>query len=265
MRYHNIKSGTAGRYADGTVLSGRTGPLKQPIDVEALLRWAYKEQRIDLVLAAPVPNSSPASFTSDGYAPGCYGAIRNLTMGATIDTSARVASPDTPRDAEIVHAAVCKLGPYATGLLILHARTAAPECYANVRPRLTAEPSDRLDRVRNVYPPKVVYLDPGRHVGMCPLRLDPDPVEVELNRGTYTAWHGYLRQLVTMLGGHALQAFHVTGPERPAKPWPDVPQTVPGREYVVPVQVKRAPIRKRKRNRKGSPTTTKALTAEQNA
>lgn len=211
------------------------------LDVEALLRWAYRDE---------LPRRIGWSGGGGAVAPG----FQFADLGCRVDDWSHepgfpVAMMGEPhRDAVAVEAAVnalCTFGiewPMARDWL-------APDCgrfladdeimlaamsfdlrtLVACRARIGERPDWRADpwRARRTIGPrnKPVVLGitrQGRYeVGACcPLIIEPDPREVVADRAVYSAWYEALVMLASDLANH-LDAHIVTPPAAPARPWVD--------------------------------------------
>jgi len=193
------------------------------VDVEALLSWAYADQRVHEAVAqeargarlgpAPVGNSTAA-------------VARVLAQGCVVDQSwapdplGEHAVPVAP-DALAVHGLVMELNAAdpegrLAGLVIWCAlRGCRPETFAGVMPRPVARRHGANDR------PVMVYADNNwRKPLYCPVDYVPTRADIESARLEYTRWWVALDWLRTYLPD-VLQDHEITGLSAPQEPWRD--------------------------------------------
>lgn len=189
------------------------------IDVERLLVWAYRDQRVD------ANDIGGAMLGSMGYPSQGSGA----GIGMTVDSSGYVNNA-VDDDAFTVHLAVLASG--SVKLLIHHGLTATrPDWIADDRPRLypllglsgrplvcdaaadieVAKPRDGKGE-RGLKRWSAQY---------CPLVARPTPESVRVARANYRDWYAGLVEVAGRLGKLGCKRHAVTGPLAPATPWLD--------------------------------------------
>lgn len=195
--------------------------MAKAMDVEDLVIWAFRDQKIEAVaarLAGPRGSGSVASSLAE-----------ILALGCRVDTSSAGAmhmAVQCHEDAAVIYDAVMALPPDAWVLVIKHARNATrPDWYEDGPGRWV----DQVDRDGN---PKKQYLDPHAKRGFIgytrPVLEGNDPAEVEEARRAYVVWRYALVDLVPLLNSEMVD-HEATGPGVDARPWEsaDRPLTAP--------------------------------------
>jgi hypothetical protein len=248
-------------------------PAKVQIDIEALLDWAYRLQRVDKQIAAfspRGPNISPSASVA-----------QLLTLGTRIDNSgfaARALSIRLPDDASIVHDAVLSLGDMwlewsdldqveiwdkermerehqiiekvsgAWWRYPIH--WANPQGKAPVRVEQACTAALIIIHARAGTRPECYDDWAGPVSGKAPRKPRGECVsidEVMHARAVYLVWREALAFLAAELDG-ALREFDVTGPDALAEPWQSARKNV--LECVIAETEKRRKPLKRKRNKR---------------
>lgn len=182
------------------------------IDVEDLVVWAFRDQKIEAVARRlgpptglqPSPESSLAQI---------------LALGCRVDTSSAGSmhlSVQCHEDAAVIYDAVMSLPAEAWMLVITHARNATrPDWYED-------GPGRYVDQVDAEGRPKKRYIDPTNRKGFIgyapPVLEGNDPLEVEEARRAYEVWRFALVDLVGMLNAEMVD-HEATGPAVAARPW----------------------------------------------
>lgn len=150
------------------------------MDVEALLQWAYGDQR-----------AHEWRGERDGgmaFEVSATGRVMNiLALGTVVQGGGGMAAaPDAPHaDALALHGLVCEMDRDLRGVVIACALSGQrPETYAGVEPRIVG-PVTRGAHGR----PVVVYEDAAcRRPSYCPVAYAPSEADVRAARRTYAAW-----------------------------------------------------------------------------
>lgn len=188
---------------------------QQEVDIEDLLRWAYQNQSVESVYWAACKE-----FQGPSPRPGSIG--RDLdSLQTKVDTqrSMGIAAIRCAPDALTILDAVQTLAesnPAAAKLITHHARTGGcpywwPEVDYSIAP----------DRHRNG---RVIIYGQMNEAGLyedgafCPLLIDPDPTEINMDRADYSIWHNALQILVEILKDQ-LEDFSACDPSRAVMPW----------------------------------------------
>lgn len=186
--------------------------MARAMDVEDLLIWAFRDQKIEHVANAMRPRGPGGSNASS------LGEL--LALGCRVDTSSAGASflggAQCHEDAAVMYDAVMALPPDAWSIVIRHARTGTRPDWHPEGPGYWVTP---LDSKGN---PKRLWRDPAKQkgdLGPAPQELiGTRPSTVEQDRRIYAVWHAALGDLVSLV--NAEMADHVaTPPEAPAEPW----------------------------------------------
>lgn len=188
--------------------------MPKAMDVEDLLIWAFRDQKIDLVEAKMRPRGPAGSSASS------LGEV--LALGCRVDVSsagANFLAVQCHEDAAIIHEAVMALPADATMLLIKHAKSATqPEWYPE-GPGYWVTPRDKNGN-RKRY-----WRDPARQKGdlgpMPDELIGVRPSTVEQDRRAYALWHAALEELVPMLNAEMVD-HEAIGPGALAAPWETV-------------------------------------------
>lgn len=214
---------SAGTMAEPSV---NKGSGRVPIDIEALLVWAYARQAVQVI---DERGDGPPWLGGLRSGDGCarlawYGALGARPDGGQYKG---LFSP-TPDDAEIIHGVVLTLDKPARALVINHAKARSVPAWDLTAARVAASvPSDRWDGLNGRPKPKVVYTDAKRRWGYCPITIQwlVSPIEVKRARAAYRAWHAALVHIrASLVASNRLGRFRPTGPSRPPQPWQPEPQ-----------------------------------------
>lgn len=180
-------------------------------DVEDLVVWAFRDQRVEQVASSLRPRQ-PGWSSSTSVA-------QVMALGTRVDSSAagaRFLGGRCHEDAAVIYDAVMSLPPEAWREVVKHARTATEPYWYEEGPGYFAVPLDRAGR------PKRLWRDPARQKGDLgeapPELVGTHPVVVEEARAIYRLWHVSLCELVPMLN-RELVAHRASLPLRPAEPW----------------------------------------------
>ncbi|WP_123689738.1 hypothetical protein [Allostella humosa] len=167
-------------------------------DVEAVLAWAYQEQRVTWVEAR-------AGGVGGGGDP--YSACR-------VDGGGRASCQLHP-DAEAIHDAVLRLPDWRMRLVIAHSKAGTrPQVYAGNRPR--CEPVI-VGQFRDGRPRIEIEYDKRRHPIWCAVRYRGFDEDYAGDRRDYREWRLGLMELLPALA--RLATWRVTGPAAPERPW----------------------------------------------
>lgn len=185
--------------------------MPKAMDVEDLLIWAFRDQKIDLIAAAMRPKGpSPSSMSS---------LAEILALGTKVDTTtagARHMAVHCHEDAAVVYDAVMALPPEAWMFVIKHAKSATQPDWHPEGPGEYVQPVDRSGE------PKKMWLDPVKKTGFIGYQprelVGTSPGVVEEARRAYAVWRAALVDLVGMLNAE-LTSHEAIGPEAPADPW----------------------------------------------
>jgi hypothetical protein len=188
--------------------------MAKAMDVEDLVIWAFRDQKIEAVAARLMPSGLSASPESN--------LAQILALGCRVQTSSAGAmhvAVQCHEDAAVIYDAVMALGeaaPEACMLIIRHARKATrPDWYEDGPGRWV----DQVDRNGN---PKKNYIDPHNKRGFIgyalPVLEGNNPADVELARREYDVWRYGLVDLVPLLNAEMVD-HEAIGPEAAARPW----------------------------------------------
>lgn len=196
----------------------------EPIDVEELLVWTYRDQRADVVIGRGV-GLHGLEAAADGIALqavsacGCAGVARIAELGVRVDRMGRDAGALHP-DAELVHQVVSALTGKVNGLphaqlLIRHAaRGGRPDELVCAVPRAMPYLHEARGTVR------VEWLDTKRRYGFCPISWQPSAAMIAAAREEYSAWWHALRLVAFCLMREArMVRWRALMPAAPARPW----------------------------------------------
>lgn len=197
---------------------------RQPIDVEQLLVWTYRDQRADVVIRRGAGLHTLEAL-ADGVevtttsACGCASVARIAELGVRVDSSGRDAGALHP-DAEVIHLAVMQLTEKLAGLplwrLVIHhaSMNERPDPMVGVvpRPRPYRHPVNGEVRIEGK--------DRNGRYGYCPISYQPSDASIRAAREEYAAWHACLVWLVeTLRIDPRLTRWHPMPPAAPAEPW----------------------------------------------
>ena len=186
--------------------------MPKAMDVEDLLIWAFRDQKIEMVAERMRPRGlSPSPESS---------LAQVLALGTRVDTSGAGANflggVQCHEDAAVIYDAVMTLPPDAWFVIKKHALSATRPDWYPEGPGYWVTPLDRNGK------PKRLWRDPAKQKGdMGPA---PDefigirPATVALGRTTYAMWHAALLDLLDMLNAEMVD-HEAIGPEAPAAPW----------------------------------------------
>ena len=193
---------------------------RREMDIEAMLIWAYRDQRVDLLFgrcvglfnverrAAGLPVQS---ISGDG----CAVIERDALLGCRIDGGGPSALCIHP-DAEAVHEEVRALkSRIERAAVIESAKTGErpdwmPGARAYMEPVLVAAGKRAGEPVR-------IY-DKDRNWIGCRVTVGLAEEVIDARRAFYEAWRGALVKLAGRLAGRLLK-HQVVGPRAPARPW----------------------------------------------
>ncbi len=194
------------------------------IDIETLLRWAFRDQKIHAVMEGD-GGLLPAEAALDGFTggtvsrDGCHAALRRSELGTRVDEFA----PGLGRahaDAEAVYVLLRELSPSdgrpsaTAGLIYQNALIGArPDWMAGARTKVVKV----LNRRQK---PKMIY-DRNRRAVACRISYENPRQMIEYCRRRYEIWHGGLRAMAAVFRDEPdrLRQYKVTGPDAPARPW----------------------------------------------
>lgn len=188
--------------------------MPKAMDVEDLLVWAFRDQKIETVASKMRPRGPGGSNASS------LGDL--LALGCRVDTSSAGANflggVQCHVDAAVIYDAVMALPPEAWFMIKKHALSGTrPEWYPE-GPGEWVVPVDRSGK------PKRLWADPAKQrgdLGLAPAELvGTRPSTVEQDRKAYAVWHAALVDLVGMLNSE-LEDYQATGPAVSARPWDD--------------------------------------------
>lgn len=186
--------------------------MPKAMDVEDLVIWAFRDQKIEAVaarLAGPVGlQPSPESNLAQILALGCR--VQTSSAGAMH------MAVQCHEDAAVIYDAVMALPAEACMLIIRHGRNATrPDWYEE-------GPGRWVDQVDTDGNPKKQYLDPHTKRGFIgyarPVLEGTDPAEVEKARREYDVWRYGLVDLVPLLNAEMVD-HEAIGPEAAKRPW----------------------------------------------
>lgn len=190
--------------------------IREPVDIERLLVWAYRDQRADVVLGAghglfdqEAALDSPGRHATsrDGVA----AMARIGALGVRVDAGRASAAP-LHIDAEVVHEAVTMLDRWTAPLVIRYARGAGrPDDVIIVPPRPGPLRNERGRIIR-----RYAEWDTARHYGWTPIGWTVEPSTAETVNHEYTNWWRALDALAVALSGDRRLTHH--RPLRPTAP-----------------------------------------------
>ncbi|SFV33213.1 hypothetical protein SAMN05216456_1922 [Devosia crocina] len=189
--------------------------MAQTIDVEELVVWAFRDQKIEAVARGMMP--SMPTWSSDSSM------AEVLALGTRVDTSSagsRFVAIHCKEDAAVVFDAVMRLPAEAKMLVVKHARSATRPEWHEEGPGEWVQPLDKKGR------PKKLWRDPATqrgYLGLAPKELvGTHPLIVEEARRAYCVWWLGLCDLVEMLNvPFVLSDFVVRRPNDATPPWFD--------------------------------------------
>ncbi|WP_323034118.1 hypothetical protein [Pararhodobacter sp.] len=191
----------------GNLERGRA--MKQRIDIEHLVAWAYRDQMIDRVAGLVEARNSPAKMRSATDV-----MVSIAALGTRVSSSPRhvvALGARAAADAEAVHGAVLALPAEAMALVICHGRGGSrPHWHGRDAERLVPD-TDEAGRVRTVRNLK-------RTPVMSLLRTVVDMELVHFSRAQYGLWWDALDGLAGALDGQ-LRDHAPAPPQAMREPW----------------------------------------------
>jgi len=191
------------------------------MDVEALLTWAYRDERVHEAVASEARRDrhhGPAPIGTNAATVVRVGLLGCLVDGAGAGADMAPAAP-VARDALAIDALVRELDaadPDArlAGTVIHHAlRGSRPETFDGITPRPVARRHGANDR------PVMVYADAKARVPLyCPVDYSPTRADIETARLMYVRWWVGLDWLVTYLPD-VLRDHDIKGFFAAREPW----------------------------------------------
>jgi hypothetical protein len=186
--------------------------MKEFRDVEDLLVWAFRDQKVEAFANSFRPKATGWSSMSS------LGQL--MVLGTRVDSpsaGARFVGARCHEDATVIFEAVMALPSAAWVEIIKHARGGSVPEWHEDGPGEFVVPLDRNGQ------PKRLWHDPVRQrgdMGPAPAELvgGPPPDIVEEDRAIYRLWHVTMCELVPMLNAE-MQEFGALPPRRPAEPW----------------------------------------------
>jgi hypothetical protein len=188
--------------------------MPKAVDVEDLVVWAFRDQKVEHVAKRLWPTQGVAGSIESGLA-------QVMALGCRVDTSSAGAlhlAAQCHEDAAVIYDAVMALPPEAWSLVIRHGRQGTrPEWYPE-GPGYWAQPVGRDGQ------PKKLWRDPAKktgYLGIAPLVLiGLEPRFVEEARRAYELWYMALIDLVGMLNGpDGLEDHEALMPTSAVPPW----------------------------------------------
>ncbi len=186
--------------------------MPKAMDVEDLVVWAFRDQKIEAVaarLAGPSGlQASPESSLAQIMALGCR--VQTSSAGSMH------MAVQCHEDAAVIYDAVMALPAEATMLLIRHGRNGTrPDWYED-------GPGRWIEQVDGAGNPKKLYLDAHAKKGFIgyaqPILEGNDPADVEEARRAYDVWRYALVDLVALLNAEMVD-YEALPPAAPARPW----------------------------------------------
>ena len=185
--------------------------MPKAMDVEDLVIWAFRDQKIEAVAARLMPSGLSASPESN--------LAQILALGCRVQTSSAGAmhmAVQCHEDAAVIYDAVMALPADAWVLVIKHARNATRPDWIEEGPGRWVKQVDKNGH------PKKLYIDSDAKKGFIgyapPLLEGVDPAEVEEARRAYDVWRYALIDLVPLLNAEMVD-HEATGPVVAARPW----------------------------------------------
>ena len=186
--------------------------MPKAMDVEDLLIWAFRDQKIEAVANRMRPKGPGGSNASS------LGEL--LALGCRVDTSSAGANflggVQCHEDAAVIYDAVMALPADAWHMVIKHARNGTQPDWHPEGPGYWITPLDRNGQ------PKRLWRDPAKQkgdMGPAPDELiGTRPSSVEQDRRGYAMWHAALVDLVGLFNSEMVD-HEATGPQAPAEPW----------------------------------------------
>lgn len=196
------------------------------IDVENLLEWAYRRQKVDIVIDRGIglshAEAKAAGITRYQTSADWAAIDRYAALGCFVDQIGYDTGQVHP-DAEALHEVVRRMGDPVRLLLIRHAKGGTrPEWGegADIRYEPVWKGQPRYDirgrPAKGSY--RLIYGD-GHHPNGCYVRPRQHLPYIEAQRDDYRAWHHGLLALVEHFARHPLARHAVLPPAAPAEPW----------------------------------------------
>jgi hypothetical protein len=181
---------------------------RQPIDIEALLVWTYRDQRADRVLKMAggmyaqedaLDGREVVRTSADGVA-----AVQKIgLLGTRVDGGGPSNGALHP-DAEIVHQAVTELATPAAMMVSRHARAASrPDSMPIPTPRPVRQVSVN-GRTKLAYAP----WDKNGNYGWCPIAWTVSPTTIDAVHAEYALWRRVLVVLALALSRDTRLTHH---------------------------------------------------------
>lgn len=190
---------------------------RKPVDVEALLAWAYRDQCVD---------------RAAGHGWGLAQPLDSIARLERVHGASLAAGHDCHPDAEIVHAAVLRLPHSQIGLVISHAKVGDRPSWGEgmrlvVAARVTqrGNPVRLYDASRNLigHEVRAAAEMPGGALFYAPADAPPLAWYGRLIAGERLGWRLWHAGLVSVAAHLAaaglLRDYAVGGPAAPATPW----------------------------------------------
>lgn len=185
--------------------AGTARSWRKPIDVAALVTWAYGREKVHYAPGTIGPSAASWDSVARVERIGMLGGFvdSGLTLGSTV-----------AQDAETVHEAVLGLDHPWTGILIAYGKSGiVPDWMPMPRPLRYRAVLSRKGT------PKLVRDHNGNGLA-CEVDLTGDhPDRVGARRVAYCDWWDALNRLAEALGRASLVSHTVTGPAAPREPW----------------------------------------------
>ncbi len=194
------------------------------IDIEILLRWAFRDQKIHIVMEG-CAGLLPAETALDGLAgrnvsgDGCHAVRRNWELGVAVDEFQRGLGSAHP-DAEAAYTLLREISIRHGGasptadLIYRHALVGSrPDWMPGARTKVVKVLNGRGKQ-------KMVY-DRNRRAIACRISFENPPEMIDFCRKRYEVWHGGLSAMAAVFSEEPdrLIRHKVTGPEAFSQPW----------------------------------------------
>jgi len=185
--------------------------MAKAVDVEDLVVWAFRNQKIEAVARGMMP--ALPTWSSDSSL------AEVLALGTKVDTTSagsRFVALHCKEDAAVIFDAVMALPKEAQMLVVMHGRNGTrPEWHAE-GPGEWVQPLDKKGR------PKKLWRDPAKqrgYLGLAPkVLVGTHPAVVEEARRAYCVWWLGLCDLVDLLNGPDGLVEHCALRPRDARP-----------------------------------------------
>jgi hypothetical protein len=218
--------------------------VRRDITLEALVIWAYRDQRVDRMTAASLQGAERSIELAAPFLaspPSSAALIARLgALGTRVDGGGQ--SWACHGDAERLHELVCGLAPDAALAILRFGKSGdAPDWQVpDARPQRVPLPEEEPGHVRHkldVWWYRVAGKRPRLRRGegalvvqnaagswdlgcrYCPITYYPPPEYGAAMRRDYAAWHAAMSLLMAKLGRLALKEHAVTRFAAPARPW----------------------------------------------